>query len=175
MSSEFEPVGAETKYEGKIFTVREETFRHEDGEESTREIVRHTGAVGVVCHDGESLWLVRQPREAVGEPDLLELPAGKLDVEGEEPLATAKRELAEEIGKAAAEWEHLHTFFTSPGFTDEVCHVYLATGLSDASAETDENERIDIEVRPLAELDAIIDEVEDSKTLIGLLELRRRL
>jgi 8-oxo-dGTP pyrophosphatase MutT (NUDIX family) len=175
MSSAFEPVGVETKYEGKIFTVREETFRHEDGGESTREIVRHTGAVGVVCHDGESLWLVRQPREAVGEPDLLELPAGKLDVEGEEPLATAKRELAEEIGKAAAEWEHLHTFFTSPGFSDEVCHVYLATGLSDASAETEENERIDIEVRPLAELDAIIDEVQDSKTLIGLLELRRRL
>ncbi len=118
---------------------------------------------------------MRQPREAVGEPDLLEIPAGKLDVEGEEPLATAKRELAEEIGKAAAEWEHLHTFFTSPGFTDEVCHVYLATGLSAASAETEENERIDIEVRPLAELDAIIDEVQDSKTLIGLLELRRRL
>jgi 8-oxo-dGTP pyrophosphatase MutT (NUDIX family) len=175
MSSEFEPVGGETKYEGKIFTVREETFRHEDGEESTREIVRHTGAVGVVCHDGASLWLVRQPREAVGIPNLLEIPAGKLDVEGEEPLEAAKRELAEEIGKAAAEWEHLHTFFTSPGFTDEVCHVYLATGLSDASAEADEHERIDIEVRPLAELDAIIDEVQDSKTLIGLLELRRRL
>jgi len=175
MSSEFEPVGAEVKYEGKIFTVREETFRHEDGEESTREIVRHNGAVGVVCHDGESLWLVRQPREAVGAPDLLEIPAGKLDVEGEAPLDAAKRELAEEIGKAAAEWEHLHTFFTSPGFTDEVCHVYLATGLSDASAEAEEHERIDIEVRPLAELDAIIDEVTDSKTLIGLLELRRRL
>ena len=174
MSSEFEPVRAEVKYEGKILTVREETFRHEDGEESTREIVRHTGAVGVVCHDGESLWLVRQPREAVGTPDLLEIPAGKLDVEGEEPLDAAKRELAEEIGKAAAEWEHLHTFFTSPGFTDEVCHVYLATGLSDASAEADEHERIDIEVRPLAELDAIIDEARDSKTLIGLLELRRR-
>ena len=174
MSSEFEPVGAETKYEGKIFTVREETFRHEDGAESTREIVRHTGAVGVVCHDGASLWLVRQPREAVGIPDLLEIPAGKLDVEGEEPLEAAKRELAEEIGKAAAEWEHLHTFFTSPGFTDEVCHVYLATGLSDVQAETDEPERIDIETRPLAELDALIDEVRDSKTLIGLLELRRR-
>jgi len=175
MSSEFEPVRAEVKYEGKILTVREETFRHEDGEESTREIVRHNGAVGVVCHDGESLWLVRQPREAVGAPDLLEIPAGKLDVEGEEPLEAAKRELAEEIGRAAAEWEHLHTFFTSPGFTDEACHVYLATGLSDASAEADEHERIDIEVRPLAELDAIIDEVTDSKTLIGLLELRRRL
>jgi 8-oxo-dGTP pyrophosphatase MutT (NUDIX family) len=175
MSSEFEPVRAEVKYEGKILTLREETFRHEDGEESTREIVRHNGAVGVVCHDGESLWLVRQPREAVGAPDLLEIPAGKLDVEGEAPLEAAKRELAEEIGKAAAEWEHLHTFFTSPGFTDEACHVYLATGLSDVSAETDEHERIDIEVRPLAELDAIIDEVTDSKTLIGLLELRRRL
>ena len=174
MSSRFERTGGETRYEGKILSVREETFRYEDGEESTREIVRHTGAVGIVCHDGESLWLVRQPREAVGEPDLLELPAGKLDVEGEEPLATAKRELAEEIGKAASEWEHLHTFFTSPGFTDEVCHVYLATGLSDASAQADEHERIDIEVRPLAELDAIIDEVSDSKTLIGLLELRRR-
>ena len=175
MSSRFEPLGGETRYEGKIFVVREERFRHEDDSEATREIVRHKGAVGVVCHDGERIWLVRQPREAVGVPDLLELPAGKLDVEGEEPLETAKRELAEEIGKAAEHWEHLHSFFTSPGFTDEECHVYLATGLSDASAETDEHERIDVEVRPLAELDAIIDEVRDSKTLIGLLELRRRL
>ncbi len=175
MSSRFERTAAETRYEGKIFSVREETFRHEDGEDATREIVRHTGAVGVVCHDGERIWLVRQPREAVGVSDLLELPAGKLDVEGEEPLETAKRELAEEIGKAASEWEHLHTFFTSPGFTDEVCHVFLATGLSDAFAETDEHERIDVEVRLLSQLDAIIDEVQDSKTLIGLLELRRRL
>ncbi|MEA2135577.1 MAG: 8-oxo-dGDP phosphatase [Solirubrobacteraceae bacterium] len=174
MSSRFERVGSEAKYEGKIFSVCEETFRHEDGEESTREIVRHQGAVGVVAHDGERIYLVRQPREAVGAPDLLELPAGKLDVEGEEPLETAKRELAEEIGKAAERWEHLHTFYTSPGFTDEECHVYLATGLSDAEAETDEHERIDIEVRPLSELDALIGEVRDSKTLIGLLELRRR-
>jgi 8-oxo-dGTP pyrophosphatase MutT (NUDIX family) len=175
MSSRFERVDSQTKYEGKIFTVVEETFRHEDGEDSTREIVRHQGAVGVVAHDGERVYLVRQPREAVGSPDLLELPAGKLDVEGEEPLETAKRELAEEIGKAAEHWEHLHSFYTSPGFTDEECHVYLATGLSDARAETDEHERIDIETRPLAELDALIDEVRDSKTLIGLLELRRRL
>jgi 8-oxo-dGTP pyrophosphatase MutT (NUDIX family) len=175
MSSRFEPTGGETRYEGKLVTVRSETFRHEDGEEVTREIVRHQGAVGVVAHDGERIYLVRQPREAVGSPDLLELPAGKLDVEGEAPLDTAKRELAEEIGKAAAEWEHLTTFYTSPGFTDEECHVYLATDLSDAAAETDEHERIDIEARPLSELDALIDEARDSKTLIGLLELRRRL
>ncbi len=175
MSSRFEPVGGETTYDGKIFSVRSETFRHEDGEETTREIVRHQGAVGVVAHDGERIYLVRQPREAVGVPDLLELPAGKLDVEGEEPLETAKRELAEEIGKAAERWEHLHSFYTSPGFTDEECHVYLATGLSDADADTDENERIHIEARPLSDLDALIDEARDSKTLIGLLELRRRL
>ena len=175
MSSRFERTDATTRYEGKVFDVREETFRHEDGEETTREIVRHQGAVGIMCHDGERIWLVRQPREAVGEPDLLELPAGKLDVEGEEPLATAKRELAEEIGKAAEHWEHLHSFYSSPGFTDEEVHVYLATGLSDASAETEDNERIDIETRPLAELDALIDEVCDSKTLVGLLALRRRM
>jgi 8-oxo-dGTP pyrophosphatase MutT (NUDIX family) len=175
MSSHFERVASETKYEGKIFSVVEETFRHRDGEDSTREIVRHQGAVGVVAHDGERIYLVRQPREAIDVPDLLEIPAGKLDVDGEEPLDAAKRELGEEIGKAAEQWELLHTFYTSAGFTDEQCIVYLATGLSDADTEQDEHERIDIEARPLSELDTVIDEVRDAKTLIGLLELRRRL
>jgi 8-oxo-dGTP pyrophosphatase MutT (NUDIX family) len=175
MSSRFERIASETRYEGKIFSVVEETFRHEDGEDSTREIVRHEGAVGVVAHDGERIYLVRQPREAIGVPDLLEIPAGKLDVDGEEPLDAAKRELGEEIGKAAEHWELLHSLYTSAGFTDEQCLVYLATGLSDAEAEQDEHERIDIETRPLSELDAVIDEVRDAKTLIGLLELRRRL
>jgi 8-oxo-dGTP pyrophosphatase MutT (NUDIX family) len=175
MSSRFERIASETRYEGKIFSVVEETFRHEDGEDSTREIVRHQGAVGVVAHDGERIYLVRQPREAIGVPDLLEIPAGKLDVDGEEPLDAAKRELGEEIGKAAEHWELLHSLYTSAGFTDEQCLVYLATGLSDAEAEQDEHERIDIETRPLSELDAVIDEVRDAKTLIGLLELRRRL
>ena len=174
MSSRFERVASATKYAGKIFSVVEETFRHEDGEDSTREIVRHQGAVGVVAHDGEQIYLVRQPRESIGVPDLLEIPAGKLDVAGEEPLETAKRELAEEIGKAAEHWEHLHSYYASAGFTDEQVHVYLATGLSNAAAETDEHERIDIVTRPLSELDALIDEVHDAKTLIGLLELRRR-
>jgi 8-oxo-dGTP pyrophosphatase MutT (NUDIX family) len=171
----FEHLGGDTRFEGRIVTLRIERYRFADGEEVEREIVRHQGATGIVAHDDTHLYLVRQPREALDDPDFLEIPAGRLDQDGESPLEAARRELAEEIGKAASEWEHVHTFFTSPGFTDEVCHVYLATGLSDASAETDEHERIDIEVRPLAELDAIIDEVQDSKTLIGLLELRRRL
>ena len=101
--------------------------------------------------DGDSLWLVRQPREAIGSPDLLELPAGKLDEEGESPLDTAKRELAEEIGKQAEHWEPLGSFYTSPGFTDEEVHLFLATGISDVDERpaVHEDERIDVEVRPL--------------------------
>jgi 8-oxo-dGTP pyrophosphatase MutT (NUDIX family) len=177
MSSEFERIASETVYEGRFFSVRRDTFRHEDGEEAEREIVTHPGAVGIVAHDGERIWLVRQPREAVGVPDLLEIPAGKLDEEGEEPLDTAKRELAEEIGKQASDWEPLGSFFTSPGFTDEEVHLFLATGLADAdeTPEVEENERIDVEIRPLSDLDALIAESRDSKTLIGLLHLRARL
>jgi ADP-ribose pyrophosphatase len=176
MSSRFERTSARKQFEGSVFTVYTGTFRHEDGHEVQRDWAQHGGAVGVVAHDGENLYLVRQPREAVGAPDLLELPAGKLDVEGEEPIETAKRELAEEIGKAAEHWEPLHRFYSSPGFTNEEVHVFLATGLSDVEQpEVEEDERIDLVVRPLAELDALIDQVVDAKTLIGLLELRRRL
>ena len=177
MSSRFERVRSETVYEGAFFSVRNDVYRHEDGEEAEREIVAHSGAVGIVVLDGERLWLVRQPREAIGSPDLLEIPAGKLDEEGEEPLETAKRELAEEIGKQAAEWEPLGAFYTSPGFTDERVHLFLATGISDVEErpEVEEDERIDVDVRPLAELDELIATAEDSKTIIGLARLRRRL
>ena len=168
----FERTGSETVWEGKIATVRVDSFRYDDGDEAEREIVDHPGAVAMVAHDGEQLFLVRQPREAVGEPALLELPAGKLDEEGEEPLDTAKRELAEEIGKSAATWEHLTSFYTSPGFADEECHVYLATELEDVDASADENERIEIVALPLSELDDVIADCRDSKTLIGLLWFR---
>ena len=106
--------------------------------------------MGVVAHDGETLYLVRQPREPVGEPALLELPAGKLDEEGESPLDTAQRELAEEIGKGARTWQHLTSFYTSPGFADEECHLFMATDLYDQEAEADENERIEIVEVPLS-------------------------
>jgi ADP-ribose pyrophosphatase len=125
-----------------------------------------------VAHDGEKLYLVRQPREPVNEPALLELPAGKLDEEGESPLDTAKRELAEEIGKGARTWQHLTSFYTSPGFTDEECHLFMATNLYDERAETDGNERIEVVELPLSELDRAIRDCRDSKTLVGLLWLR---
>src|SRR5919198_227259 len=101
-----ERIDSKTVYEGKIATVREDEFRYSDGSTATREVVRHPGAVAMVAHDDLHIYLVRQPREAVGEEALLELPAGKLD-EGEDPLATARRELAEEVGKGARRWKRL--------------------------------------------------------------------
>jgi 8-oxo-dGTP pyrophosphatase MutT (NUDIX family) len=177
MSSSFERTASETLLEGKFFSVRKDVFRHEDGEDAEREVVVHTGAVGIVALDGEDLWLVRQPREAIGAPDLLEIPAGKLDEEGEELLDTAKRELAEEIGKQAKTWEPLGAFYTSPGFTNEQVHLFLATELSDVDErpEVEENERIDVEVRQLSELETLIAEATDSKTIIGLARLQAKL
>jgi 8-oxo-dGTP pyrophosphatase MutT (NUDIX family) len=164
----FERIGEEPVWEGKIASVRVEQWRL-DGEEVTREVVSHPGAVAVVAHDGERVYLVTQPREPVREEALLELPAGKLDEQGEDVLTTAKRELAEEIGKGARTWEHLTTFYSSPGFSDEVVHVYLATDLYDEKAAAAENERIEIRAVPLAELDDAIADCRDAKSLVGLL------
>jgi 8-oxo-dGTP pyrophosphatase MutT (NUDIX family) len=171
----FERIGSREVWSGRIVSVREDSFRYDDGGESEREIVSHQGAVAVVAHDGEHVYLVEQPREPVDEQALLELPAGKLDEEGESPLDTGKRELAEEIGKGANEWRHLTTCYSSPGFTDEAIHLYLATDLYDHSADTDEQERIEVRAVPLAKLDVTIRECRDAKTLIGLLWLRELL
>ena len=165
----FERIDSEVLHEGRIVSVSKDLFRYDDGGDGEREIVHLQGAVGVVAHDGERLYLVKQPREAVNEPALLELPAGKLDPDDEDALSTAKRELAEEIGKGARHWEHIKTFYTSPGFADEDVHLFLATDLYDEHADSGEDERIEIVAVPLAELDDVIAENRDSKTLIGLL------
>jgi ADP-ribose pyrophosphatase len=162
-------------YGGRLVDVRIERFRHADGEEVSREIVRHRGAVGIVAYDQQQVWLVRQPREAVDEPDLLEIPAGRLDVDGEEPLRAAQRELAEEIGRGARSWEPILSYYSSAGFTDERVHLFAATDLYESRAESEENERIEIAPWPLNRLDLAIDECRDAKTLIGLLWLARRL
>jgi 8-oxo-dGTP pyrophosphatase MutT (NUDIX family) len=167
----FERIRGETVWEGRIAKVRVDRFRYDDGEEADREIVAHPGAVAIVAHDGERLYLVRQPREAVGEQGLLELPAGKLD-EGEDPLTTAKRELAEEVGKGARNWERIASFWSSPGFADERIHVYLATALHDESAEAEDDERIEVVEVPLERLDDVIADCRDAKSLVGLLWLK---
>jgi 8-oxo-dGTP pyrophosphatase MutT (NUDIX family) len=168
----FEPLGGRTVYEGRIISLRIERFRFPDGEEVEREIVRHQGAVGVLAHDDADMFLVRQPREAIADPDFLEIPAGRLDVDGEAPLDAAKRELAEEIGKAAARWEPMTDYVSSVGIMDETVHLFHATGLSDARAEAEHNERIEIVRWPLAELDGAVGATRDAKTLIALLWLK---
>jgi 8-oxo-dGTP pyrophosphatase MutT (NUDIX family) len=168
----FHSIGAETKWEGNFLRVGVERFRYGDGTEVTRDKVWHPGAVGIIAIDDEHLWLTRQPREAAGAARSLEIPAGKLDVEDEPPLATAKRELAEEIGKQAAVWEPVLSFFTSPGFTDERVHLFLARELSDAPEHDPvEDERIEIFPWPLSRLNDAIEECEDAKSLIALLWL----
>jgi ADP-ribose diphosphatase len=175
VSDAFEALGGETVYHGRLVDVRIERFRHADGEEVSREVVHHRGAVGIVAHDGEHVWLVRQPREAIGEPALLEIPAGRLDVAGEQPLQAAQRELAEEIGRGAGSWEPIVAYYTSAGFTDEQVHLFAATDLHPAHADSGEEERIEIVPWPLLEIPAAIAECRDAKTLIGLLWLARRL
>jgi ADP-ribose pyrophosphatase len=173
--SAFEPTGGRTVYDGRLVTVRVERFRHADGEEVERELIRHRGAVGILAHDSERVWLVRQPREALGIADLLEIPAGRLDVPGESPREAAERELAEEIGLGARTWQPILSYFASAGFSDERVHLFAATELFERRAESEENERIEIVPWPLTELERAIAECEDAKTLIALLWLARRL
>jgi 8-oxo-dGTP pyrophosphatase MutT (NUDIX family) len=167
--------GTKLVYRGEIFSVKKEAFQYADGSRSSREVVVHPGAVCVIPHDGQVLYMVEQPREAVEDPALLELPAGKLDVEGESPLECAQRELAEEIGKSAGDWRELKTFFTSPGFANERVWVFLATELYDVPARRLTDERIEIVEFPLDEIDTAIERCEDAKSLIGLFMLKQLL
>ena len=167
-----ERIGSKMIWEGEVARVRIDDFRYPDGSTARREVMGHPGAVAMVAYDERCLYLVRQPREAVGEDALLELPAGKLDVPGESPIECARRELAEEVGKAASEWRELKRFYTSPGFAEEQVIVYLATGLDNADAEPDAEERLEVVTWPLEDLDGAIEECVDAKSLIGLLLFR---
>lgn len=167
-----ERVGSKVTHEGKTVRVRVDEIRYEDGSTSEREVVEHPGAVAILAHDEERLFMVRQPREAVGEEALLELPAGKLDVEGETPLEAARRELVEEVGLEASEWRQVKRIYTSPGFTDETCHLFVATGLRRVEPDPSEGERIEIVEVALDDLDEAIEACEDAESLVGLLLLR---
>jgi len=169
-----EPLGGETRFEGSQFSVRVERFRHADGEIVERELVRRMDAAGIVVYDDEHVWLVRQPREAILEYTL-ELPAGKLDVDGESPLETAQRELAEEIGREADEWEPIMAFHPSTGYTNERVHLFAATGLRESDVPADPGERIEIVRWPLSDLDGALAQTSDAKTLLGLQWLRSAL
>jgi len=166
-------LGGETVFQGKTLEVRVERFRHDDGEVVEREVVRRQDAAAIVAYDEEHVWLVRQPREAIAD-HTLELPAGKLDVEGESPLQTAQRELAEEIGREADHWESILVFHPTVGYSDELVHLFAATGLRESDVEPDPGERIEIVRWPLSDLDGALAATTDAKTLLGLQWLRAR-
>lgn len=172
---EFERIGGETVWTGRIVHVDRDRFRYADGEVVEREIIRHPGAVAIVAHDDLHVWLVRQPRETVADADVLEIPAGKLDVPGEPPLACARRELAEEIAKDADHWASILQYVTSIGVMDEVVHLFHATGLHEADARPEPGERIEVVAWPLDDLGGAIAATVDAKTIIGLQWLREHL
>ena len=172
---DIETLEEETPFEGPRFAVRRGRYRHEaSGEEAQRDFVAVKDVAAIVVYDEGQLHLVRQPREAIGRSDVLELPAGLIDETDASPLAAAQRELREELGLRADSWAQATTYFSSSGFTDELVHLFLATDLTrhedgDAAAA----ERITAVTWPLADLDALIDASLDAKTLIGLLWVRR--
>jgi ADP-ribose pyrophosphatase len=133
-----------------------------------REIVRHPGAVAIVAVDAEGyVTLVRQLREPARK-ELVELPAGGRE-EGEEPLASAKRELREECGLTGGAWRELKAFWTTPGFCNEYMHLYLAEGIQSGEADPDDDEDVELVRWHVDELEAKLEEIEDAKTLVGLL------
>ena len=146
-------------FEGKMFSVE-----IEDG----KEIARHAPAVAIVALDAdERVLLVRQDRPAVGGK-VLEIPAGILEP-GEKPLAAAQRELREETGLRGGEWVEAASVLSSPGFTDERIHLFVATGLTEGEADPDEGEELEVVRVPAGDLPGLLAEVEDAKTLAGLL------
>ncbi len=167
----------ETKalYRGKHVDFVAKRYRHADGGEVEREVVEHPGSVAVLAYDDEFAYLVAQPREAVEEEELLEIPAGTLDHEGESELECAQRELAEEAELQAQEWSVLHVIYPSPGFLSEKVTIFEATGLSPASGERDEDEEIEIVRLDLAQLDQALPEIRDATTVIALQYLQRKL
>jgi ADP-ribose pyrophosphatase len=158
-----QPDSSELVWRGRLLGVTVEQWG-----ENEREIVEHPGAVAMVAVDGEGcLWLVRQLREATRQR-LLELPAGTAEP-GEEPLETAQRELQEECGLTGGEWRELAAFWTTPGFCRERMHLYAAEGVIRGEPTPADDEELELVRWPVAEIGERLHEIEDAKTLAGLL------
>jgi ADP-ribose pyrophosphatase len=158
-----QPDSSEIVWQGKLLAVTVERWG-----EHEREIVEHPGAVAIVAVDTEGeMAFVRQVREAT-RGRLLEIPAGTCE-SGEEPLVTAKRELHEECGLTGGEWSDLGAFWTTPGFSREYMHVFLAEGVERGESAPEPDEELEIVRYRAADVVALIPELEDAKTLAGLL------
>jgi len=158
-----EPDSSERVYTGSLLELTVERWG-----ENEREIVEHPGAVAIVAVDrDEHVTLVRQLREATRQY-LLELPAGTAE-EGEAPLETARRELQEECGLTGGEWRELAAFWTTPGFCRERMHLFAAEGVERGEPSPAADEELELVRWPIAEIGEHLHEIEDAKTLAGLL------
>jgi ADP-ribose pyrophosphatase len=168
-------ISSQTIYEGKIIKVKLDEVQLPDGKTAKREIVNHPGAVAVLAlTDDGKMVAVRQFRKPL-ERTIVELPAGKLEP-GEDPLECAKRELEEETGYQASQFTHLSSFYTSPGFADELLHVYVATGLTPGPARPDEDEYVEVLLLTLEEAHELHrqGEIRDAKTVLALFAWENR-
>jgi len=168
-----EQLASEVVFAGRMLRVERDRVRLPNGHESTREIVRHPGAVAIVALRGDDVLLVRQYRYALAA-ETLEIPAGKLEA-GEEPHVCAERELREETGYAG-NLVSLGTYYSTPGFTDERMHLFLAKDLQWAPLATDEDEFLRVEAVPWDEAvaKAVRAEFYDAKTIMGILLVQSR-
>ena len=169
-----ERIRGEVLFKGRMLSVERDTVRLPNGLETTREVIRHPGAVAVIALQDQQVLLVRQYRYAIAQ-ETLEIPAGKIDPQ-EPPLDCAVRELREETGYRGT-MEHISTFYTTPGFTDEVMHLYLAQDLIWDPLTPDDDEFIGVERMLWKEAvqKAQRSEFNDAKTILGILLAKGRI
>ena len=161
--------GTRRVFQGRILGVRVDDVEYPNGNRSTLEVVEHNGGVSIVAMpEPAKIVLVKQFRPAIGR-ELWEVPAGKLEA-GEDPLAAAERELIEETGYRCRELRKLWTFYTAPGFSTELLHLYVAEGLTPGDAQPEADETIDVRVFDVEEAWSMIerDEIPDAKTQVSV-------
>jgi ADP-ribose pyrophosphatase len=175
-------VEREIVHQGRYLEFRVDTIARADGTTGTRDTVGHPGAIAVLALDDDLRLLMVRQWWVPAEQAMLEIPAGTLDVhEGvvEDPDLAARRELEEETGHRATTWRRLSRFWTAPGFATELMHLYLATGIAGADADSrlspDEDERLELVHLPIADAVAMVEagEISDAKTILGVLWVDR--
>lgn len=161
--------GRRAVFSGRVIAVDVDTVRMPGGHETALEIVRHPGGAAALALDGGRVCLLRQYRHAL-ETWMWEAPAGRIDA-GETPLETARRELAEEAGLAAKRWRSLGTLVPTPGFCDEIVHLFLAEDLVEVAAAAEPDELLQVHWLPLAEAVELVldDRINDAKTALAIL------